>query len=211
MSTATATESAEVTTDETAPVETAEPSKPVLASLDKANPLTQMAVPLVNASIEAANAIVTKNMASSKTEAEILETLRDTSTNDKAVALRAKRDEIIAQLDKVLADEAKALKAEAGEPDTEAEKAALKQVKDALSVLASTPDGDKVSHFLKDLVKSVTPRKVGGTSNAGPKRDLSAVREWAKKNGHEVGDRGRIHADILEAYTKATGNAIPEA
>lgn len=33
--------------------------------------------------------------------------------------------------------------------------------------------------------------------------DLSAVREWARKNGHQVSDRGRISADILTAYDKA--------
>ena len=27
-----------------------------------------------------------------------------------------------------------------------------------------------------------------------------AVREWARKNGHEIGDKGRIPARILEAY-----------
>jgi len=44
-------------------------------------------------------------------------------------------------------------------------------------------------------------RKAGA---AGPRRgDLSAVREWARKNGHQVSDRGRISADILAAYDKA--------
>ncbi|MEO6145188.1 MAG: Lsr2 family protein [Dermatophilaceae bacterium] len=35
--------------------------------------------------------------------------------------------------------------------------------------------------------------------------DLSAVREWARNNGHKVSDRGRISADILAAYDKANG------
>jgi Lsr2 len=44
-------------------------------------------------------------------------------------------------------------------------------------------------------------RKAGAS---GPRRgDLSAVREWARKNGHQVSDRGRISADILAAYDKA--------
>jgi hypothetical protein len=29
------------------------------------------------------------------------------------------------------------------------------------------------------------------------------VREWAKKNGHKVSDRGRIPGDVQEAYNKA--------
>ena len=43
-----------------------------------------------------------------------------------------------------------------------------------------------------------------GTTTGGARRgDLSAVREWARNNGHKVSDRGRISADILAAYDKA--------
>lgn len=40
-------------------------------------------------------------------------------------------------------------------------------------------------------------------SRAGAKRNLSAVRSWARKNGHEVSDRGRVPASVLEAYDAA--------
>lgn len=45
------------------------------------------------------------------------------------------------------------------------------------------------------------PKPVKATS--GPKSDLAKVREWAVQNGYTVGDRGRIKAEILEAYDKA--------
>jgi hypothetical protein len=32
-----------------------------------------------------------------------------------------------------------------------------------------------------------------------------AVREWAKANGYDVGDRGRLHSDIVDAYLSAQG------
>ncbi len=35
------------------------------------------------------------------------------------------------------------------------------------------------------------------------KEDLSAIREWAKANGHQVSDRGRIAGDVQEAYRAA--------
>lgn len=35
--------------------------------------------------------------------------------------------------------------------------------------------------------------------------DLSAVREWARNNGHNVSDRGRVSAEVLAAYDKANG------
>lgn len=37
----------------------------------------------------------------------------------------------------------------------------------------------------------------------GAGRDLKAVREWAAANGHEVSSRGRIPANIVEAYEAA--------
>ena len=35
--------------------------------------------------------------------------------------------------------------------------------------------------------------------------DLGSVREWARENGHQVSDRGRISAGILAAYDQAHG------
>ena len=43
----------------------------------------------------------------------------------------------------------------------------------------------------------------GGSSAPKKRADLSAVREWARQNGYEVSDRGRISADIQAAYDKA--------
>lgn len=44
--------------------------------------------------------------------------------------------------------------------------------------------------------------KRGGTSRAR-RTDSARVRAWAKDNGYEVSERGRISAEIREAYTKA--------
>ncbi|HEY0187099.1 MAG TPA: Lsr2 family protein [Cellulomonas sp.] len=54
-------------------------------------------------------------------------------------------------------------------------------------------------------------RKVGGRSSAArsgaarPRRssDAGAVRAWAKENGFEISERGRISAEIREAYDAA--------
>jgi hypothetical protein len=43
-------------------------------------------------------------------------------------------------------------------------------------------------------------RRVGGRSSG----DRTAeIREWARKNGHKVNERGRIPAAVVEAYDKA--------
>lgn len=57
-------------------------------------------------------------------------------------------------------------------------------------------------------------RRVGGRSSGGRKAarrstgsakgtDTAAVREWAKTNGFKVSERGRISAEVMEAYAKA--------
>lgn len=38
---------------------------------------------------------------------------------------------------------------------------------------------------------------------ASSSRDLTAIREWAKANGHQVSERGRVAASVLDAYDAA--------
>lgn len=51
------------------------------------------------------------------------------------------------------------------------------------------------------------PKGSGGsrpaTGSGRSKEELAAVRDWAKQNGHEVSERGRIAAPILDAYDEA--------
>ena len=43
----------------------------------------------------------------------------------------------------------------------------------------------------------------GGSSARTDREQTQAIREWARKNGHEVSDRGRIPGAVLEAYNAA--------
>lgn len=52
-------------------------------------------------------------------------------------------------------------------------------------------------------IKSNPPRRSGNTGGNGRRPNLTQVREWARSNGHEVSDRGRIPAAVLEAYDAA--------
>lgn len=60
-----------------------------------------------------------------------------------------------------------------------------------------------------DAARRVTSSRSGGSSVAPRKRrrsnqqDYSAVRAWAKENGHQVSERGRVPASVLEAYEAA--------
>jgi len=42
-------------------------------------------------------------------------------------------------------------------------------------------------------------RRTGRPARAD-REQTQAIREWARKNGHKVGDKGRIPGHILEAY-----------
>jgi hypothetical protein len=42
-----------------------------------------------------------------------------------------------------------------------------------------------------------------GTGGRMDREQAGAIREWARKNGHAVSDRGRIPAGVVEAYEAA--------
>lgn len=44
-------------------------------------------------------------------------------------------------------------------------------------------------------------------SSARSREQTHAIREWAKKNGHQVADRGRIPATILQQFNTQAGRA----
>ncbi|AEW94974.1 MULTISPECIES: histone-like nucleoid-structuring protein Lsr2 [Streptomycetaceae] len=76
----------------------------------------------------------------------------------------------------------------------------------------STENADKLRGLLADYVEA--GRRVGGRASRGRGRaarpaagsaDTAKIRAWAKENGYEVNDRGRVPASIREAYEKAHG------
>lgn len=69
------------------------------------------------------------------------------------------------------------------------------------------------SKLRKDISKWTEParrvrgtRRRRGTRPADPS-ETSMIREWAKENGVQVSDRGRISAEVREAYLKAQGQS----
>ena len=47
-----------------------------------------------------------------------------------------------------------------------------------------------------------TPTKAAARPAVSDREQNQAIREWARKQGMKVSDRGRIPADVLEAYHK---------
>lgn len=50
-----------------------------------------------------------------------------------------------------------------------------------------------------------TRRRGGGSSSSSPARreELSKIREWAREQGYQVSDRGRVAQEIKDAYYAA--------
>lgn len=75
----------------------------------------------------------------------------------------------------------------------------------------NTANADKLREALADFVKAGrrTGRVSGGrgkgrsAASGGSSQDTAKIRAWAKENGYEVNDRGRVPANIREAYEKA--------
>jgi hypothetical protein len=72
----------------------------------------------------------------------------------------------------------------------------------------SPANAKKLDDFLAPYIDAVGPkRRVRQTAASAKtrteKRDLTAIREWATKNGHSVAPRGRVAQDILDAYEAA--------
>ncbi|RBM22072.1 Lsr2 family protein [Streptomyces sp. PT12] len=78
----------------------------------------------------------------------------------------------------------------------------------------NSENADKLRDALEPYVKA--GRRAGGARAArgrarattaggggGGSQDTAKIRAWAKENGYEVNDRGRVPANIREAYEKA--------
>lgn len=52
-------------------------------------------------------------------------------------------------------------------------------------------------------VRDSSPKRRNQPVDFSQARDLDAVRKWARENGYEVSDRGRIAKTVLDAYDKA--------
>jgi hypothetical protein len=72
----------------------------------------------------------------------------------------------------------------------------------------SDSNADKLRSALAPYI-SAGRSVAGGRSAGGTRRsrsssgDLAAIRSWAQSNGFSVGDRGRISAEVRDAYERA--------
>ncbi|WP_235736933.1 histone-like nucleoid-structuring protein Lsr2 [Nocardioides alcanivorans] len=58
-----------------------------------------------------------------------------------------------------------------------------------------------VGHARRVSGRRTTGRRSGGAAASGP--SPSDIRDWARSNGYEVSERGRVSAEIRQAYDAA--------
>lgn len=46
-------------------------------------------------------------------------------------------------------------------------------------------------------------RRSKSSGSSAARKETAEIREWAKKNGHNIGDRGRIPTEIVEEFRAA--------
>lgn len=63
----------------------------------------------------------------------------------------------------------------------------------------------KLEETFRSFIGTATPAPFNGSSpvRSQSTEDLSIVREWARKNGFQVKERGRIPFSVMDAFTKA--------
>ena len=87
-------------------------------------------------------------------------------------------------------------------------------LRDAASVAGAGELRDALSNFTSSARRAGGRKKPGprpgnnraqpsGGSTSADREQNQAIREWARKRGLKVSDRGRIPADIVEQYHKA--------
>lgn len=74
------------------------------------------------------------------------------------------------------------------------------QLRDALAPFIAKARSASSARAAAPAARSTSGRK---RASAGSSAETQAIREWAQANGYPVGDRGRIAAEIREAYAAA--------
>ncbi|WP_422114630.1 histone-like nucleoid-structuring protein Lsr2 [Brachybacterium sp. UNK5269] len=54
-----------------------------------------------------------------------------------------------------------------------------------------------------EKARRVGGRRTTGARSTGSANETAKIRAWARENGHEVNERGRLSKEIREAYTAA--------
>jgi len=81
----------------------------------------------------------------------------------------------------------------------------IEKLRDALAVYVASArrvDGGRRGPG-RPKAAAKAPRVARGARTAPDREQTAAIREWARANGHEVSERGRLSASVLAAFEAA--------
>jgi hypothetical protein len=76
-----------------------------------------------------------------------------------------------------------------------------KKLRDALGNYVA--NARRVDGARRVTVRAKPARNRGGRRTAPDREQTAAIRDWARKQGYEVSDRGRLSAAVVEAFNAA--------
>lgn len=75
------------------------------------------------------------------------------------------------------------------------------RLREALSEYASA--ARKIGGRRRSAPRTGRATRISDGAGGNSRETLRSVREWAKKNGHSVSDRGRLSAEVMQAWQAA--------
>lgn len=60
-----------------------------------------------------------------------------------------------------------------------------------------------IGHARKSGGRAAAAPRTSGRRTSADRAQLAKIREWARENGHNVSDRGRISSEVMAAYEAA--------
>lgn len=218
---ATPTENA---TQETAPVVPEVPVEDRITALAGRNPMLGGMLNVVKTFYKQMEDARNKLSVSSGNQAELREAV-NTSDIPEVVSIREKLAEHLAAVKALYGQAGGILNINVGGTISEDERANLKKIvsearssmKNAGSTLENyagqfVPDKNDRDEAISILRTMAPERAERGTASTSATSDSEAgkIREWAKKNGMKVSERGRISGDVKDAYYKANPSDAAE-
>lgn len=108
--------------------------------------------------------------------------------------------QLIDDLDQGEADETVSFALDGANYEIDLSKANAQKLRDALA-----PYVANARRANRGTTRPGGGRRSSGRGARSDREQLQAIREWGRKNGWKVNARGRIPADLLEAYNNAAG------
>jgi Lsr2 len=109
--------------------------------------------------------------------------------------------QLIDDLDESAAEETVSFALDGASYEIDLSKENAEKLRDSLAVyVASARRANRFGASGAGANRAVSAGRRPRGAARGDREQMQAIREWARKNGHKVGDKGRIPAAVMDAY-----------